>query len=94
MTHTKDTLAGELRKIGLNAMAEKAASGWYHDFLSPLPFPELQLASDLEHIGTPEARALLMRHLDGEFDATVEEGEEWAASEDGRRSAKLLYNGQ
>ena len=41
--HTKDYLAQELRAAGLNAMADKAATGYYHDFLSPLALPETQL---------------------------------------------------
>lgn len=89
--HTKDILAAELRKAGLNEMADKAATGHYHDFLSPLNFPDLQLAVDLATAGTPAALALRARHLNGEFDATTEESEAWAASADGQDAmAKLI----
>jgi hypothetical protein len=82
MMHTKDILAAELAKAGLPEMAAKAATGYYHDFLSPLDLPSLQLVADLESAGTPEALGLLARHLEGEFDATREEANAWAASID------------
>jgi len=56
--HTKDFLAQELRAAGLDAMADKAAAGFYHDFESPLVLPEMQLAHDLHAVGTPAAMAL------------------------------------
>ena len=82
--HTKDYLAQELRKAGLHKMADDAALGLYHDFLSPLAMPEMQLDKDLFEAGTPEAAALRKRHHNGEFDASLEESEEWARSEDGQ----------
>jgi hypothetical protein len=92
--HSKDYLAGELRKAGLREIADRAAAGYYHDYLSPLPFPELQLANDLEHVGTPEALALRERHVDGEFDATVEEGEVWMESPEGQATLAQLMTGR
>lgn len=92
--HTKDILAGELRKIGLLDMSVKAASGYYHDFLSPLATPCLQLAADLAAIGTPEAMALRDRHIDGEFDATKEEGDAWANGPEGRAALAELMRGR
>lgn len=79
--HTKDKLAAELHKAGLHDMAMRAGQGYYHDFLSPLATPCIQLAADLAAVGTPAAMALRDRHLDGEFDASREEGEEWFQSE-------------
>ena len=88
--HTKDFLAQELRAANLHDMADKAASGYYHDYLSPLTFPDLQLAEDLAKAATPEALALRGRHLNGEFDASKEESDEWAASEDGQDAFAML----
>lgn len=79
--HTKDILAAELHKAGLGDMAIKAASGYYHDFLSPLATPCIQLAQDLLAAGTPEALALHERHINGEFDASKDEGEKWFKEE-------------
>lgn len=88
--HTKDKLAAELEKAGLRDMALKARDGYYHDFLSPLATPCVQLAADLLQVGTPEALALRDRHLDGEFDATKEESDEWAASPEGKAAFDAL----
>lgn len=88
--HSKDFLAGELTKAGLTEMAEKAATGYYHDYLSPLTFPEMQLAEDLANAGTPAAIALRERHLNGEFDATRAESDDWAASPDGQAAFSML----
>jgi hypothetical protein len=90
MMHSKDKLAGELNKVGLHEMAAKATTGYYHDFLSPLATPCLQLAADLAAVGTPAALALRERHLNGEFDATKEESDEWAASPEGRATFEAL----
>lgn len=86
MTHTKDILASELEKAGLSDMAAKASTGYYHDFLSPLAAPCMQLEEDLRNAGTPEAMALRLRHLNGEFDASKEESDEWASSSDGQEA--------
>jgi len=88
--HTKDFLAQELQKAGLDEMAAKAATGYYHDFLSPLPLPEMQLEADLRAIGTPAAEALRRRHLNGEFDANREESDAWAASPEGQDTFRQL----
>jgi hypothetical protein len=82
--HTKDKLAAALREIGLNEMADKAATGFWHDFLSPLELPTVNLVTALGAVGTSDALALRARVINGEFDASTEEGDEWAASEDGQ----------
>lgn len=92
--HTKDILADELTKARLPEMAKKAATGYYHDFLSPLVTPCMQLAEDLAKAGTPEALALRARHINGEFDATKDESDEWAASPDGRDTFSQLIRGK
>jgi hypothetical protein len=88
--HSKDRLAAELHKAGLPDMAIRAAHGYYHDFLSPLATPCAQLAADLAAAGTPAAMALRARHLEGEFDATKEEGDHWEQSEDGQAAMVQL----
>lgn len=90
--HSKDFLAQELTKAGLPEMAAKAAEGYYHDYLSPLDMPEMQLLEDLARVGTPAAFELRKRHINGEFDANREESDEWAASPDGQEVFKHLLN--
>ena len=89
--HTKDKLAQALTEAGLHEMAAKARGGWYHDYLSPLALPGIQLDTDLQVAGTPEARALQQRHYDGEFDASIEESEQWAASADGQDTLRKIF---
>jgi hypothetical protein len=93
MMHSKDFLAQELRKAGLPDMAIKAANGYYHDFLSALDYPGIQLEEDLRKAGTPAAEALRMRHLAGEFDATKAESDEWAKSAEGQDAMQRLVKG-
>jgi hypothetical protein len=104
--HTKDLLAQELCAAGLGAMADKAATGYYHDYLSPLALPETQLLVDLQEemerrmaaqgadltsdADIAAVKKLIDRHMNGEFDASKEESDEWAASEDGRAAFQEL----
>lgn len=94
--HTKDMLAAALKEVLLNSMAEKAAEGYYHDFLSPLPLPEIQLVNDLEkaakiHPKRKEAiMALRSRVINGDFDANKEESDAWAASPEGQQAYRDL----
>jgi hypothetical protein len=100
--HTKDKLAVALRKVALSShspaharalieMADKAVTGYYHDFLSPLDFPEMQLVADLRSIDTPEALALIRRVINGEFDASKKESDEWARSPEGQEAFNKLF---
>lgn len=75
--HTKDKLAVALIDADLVDMAHKAATGYYHDFLSPLDMPTTQLLNDLAAAGTPAALALRKQVVKGEYDASPEEAQEW-----------------
>jgi len=94
--HTKDKLAQALKAIQLDDMADKAAIGYYHDFLSPLDFPEIQLVNDLAEAAKRlplhyrGIMALRQRVIDGEFDASTEESEEWARSPEGQAAMASL----
>lgn len=88
-------LAAALRAIpGIPpVMTERAERGYYHDFLSPLPTPLLQLVADLTELaaspGTPRDSRPLLRSMaqavkDGEYDATKEESDAWARSPEGQ----------
>lgn len=99
--HTNEKLAAALREIDLTTMADRAAKGWYHDFMSPLDAPTMTLANDLaveanyaDRKGKPEKRAAIWalreRVKNGDFDATNEESEAWAASPDGQETMARL----
>ena len=100
-THTKDLLADELLKLDLLEMAKLAVTGYYHDFLSPLATPELQLCEDLlaaARARMPNATAdaimqLRSRVMNGDFDASAEESDEWAVSPEGQDAFHNLIKG-
>ena len=75
--------------IGLGNMIEKARSGYYSDYDSPLAAPCVQLIKDLDFLGLTE---LSSRAKEGEFDATEEESNEWYKRE-GRAMALELTGG-
>ncbi|MDA9539233.1 hypothetical protein ACM41_24340 [Bradyrhizobium sp. CCBAU 21362] len=102
--HTKDKLAAALRDVGLTDMADKAATGYYHDYLSPLDMPELELIRDLARAasmaegrrGQDDAKKILelrRRAMNGDFDASEAESEEWAKSEEGQAAFRMLTKG-
>lgn len=99
--HTAIRLARALQEIpGMpRDMITRAVDGYYHDFLSPLTFPEMQLVADLRELAVqpttgPKARAALVamadRVIQGDFDATKEESDEWSASPEGRETFRQL----
>ena len=94
--HTKDKLADALMAVGLMDMSLRARGGYYHDFLSPLAMPETQLINDLarEAVKNPSnAKAindLRTRVINGDFDATTDESDDWAKSEDGQDTLAKL----
>jgi len=100
MTHTKDLLADELMKLGLINMSLQARGGYYHDFLSPLATPEIQLVNDLAEAARKRndirdpIMELRQRVINGDFDANREESDAWAASEEGQDAFRRLTEGK
>lgn len=101
--HTTVKLARALREVpGVpDIMITRAEEGYYHDYLSPLAMPVLALMNDLTILArtpsTPRNSRPLLRQLArrvgaGEFDASEAESDEWARSEDGQETMKLLLN--
>jgi hypothetical protein len=83
-------------KLGLQDMSLKARGGYYHDYLSPLDMPEHQLVNDLADMAQrrPDHRAAILSLrrdvINGVHDASKEEGEAWAESEEGQAAMRLL----
>lgn len=94
--HTKDILADALTEVGLTEMAAKARTGFYHDFLSPLDLPEMALITALGAAATANPgnadaiEGLRRRVINGDFDASEEESEAWAKSQDGQDTFRKL----
>lgn len=91
--HTTEKLARALEELddpSLYPLILRARGGYYHDFLSPLAMPEVQLMNDLRRAGHP---AFAARVLDGEFDASPAEIAAWRASPEGQAVADELMPG-
>lgn len=99
--HTTAILARALEAIpGVPpGMIEHARTGYYHDYMSPLATPEIQLVADLRELaarpGTPRnsrplLRALAEAVIDGQYDASREESEEWARSPEGQETMAAI----
>src|SRR5262245_35646565 len=97
---SSERLAEELEKVGLTKMAAKARQNYYHDFFSELAAPAMTLAKDLLYAAEMAKadpvlyKAILKvreRHvMDGDFDATKAESDEWAESPEGRETFGTL----
>jgi hypothetical protein len=86
---TTERLALALVKVGAPPlMIERAREGYYDDYKSPLAMPETQLLIDAREARL--GREFYGRIVDGEFDATKAEAEEWAASPDGQETFRQL----
>lgn len=99
--HTTAKLARALQAIPgtPREMIKRAVDGYYHDYLSPLTFPEIQLVADLRELAShpstprdsrPLLRALAKAVIDGEYDASKEESDAWAASPEGQEAYRQL----
>jgi hypothetical protein len=99
--HTTALLAAALDAIpGVPPdMIERARTGHYHDYLSPLDFPAVTLAADLKELASrpatprnsrPLLRELAQRVMNGDFDATTAESDAWAQSAEGRETLAAL----
>jgi hypothetical protein len=95
--HTTAKLAQALEAVpGVPPdMIERARTGYYHDYLSPLAMPEVQLVADLRELAnrpaTPRNSRPLLRDLakaviDGRYDASKEESDEWMRSPEGQET--------
>jgi hypothetical protein len=83
------------------AMVAKARGGFYHDFLSPLATPEVQLLADLRELASrpatprnsrPLLHALAAAVADGDYGSSPGEAGEWAASPDGQETFRMLLD--
>lgn len=96
---TSETLALALEAIGLTTLAAKARTDEYHDYLSPHALPELMLVTDLmlaaqdadDDASRLQILELRQLAINGHFDASREESEEWAKSPDGIETFTELF---
>jgi hypothetical protein len=99
---TSEKLAVELDNLGLAQLAARARTDEFHDFKSPHDMPESYLINLLFHSAKAEPdpiisamiHALRLRVINGDFDASLEESDEWAASEEGQDTFRRLIRGE
>ena len=94
---TRDKLALALREIAAKAspanaekyeaFAKRAETGEFDDYASTYTCPITQLHTELTAAGFTKFAS---RVANGEFDATIEESDEWARSPAGQAIAKEL----
>lgn len=84
---TADRLGDALEAVGLTKMAERAREGFYDDYRSPLPFPQMTLVRDLRQA---RQRELADRVMNGEFDASSAEAQAWIDSPEGQDALKAM----
>jgi hypothetical protein len=95
---TSENLAQVLHSAGLFDLERKARADAYHDFLSDDAMCSITLERDLRDARDAQHDPILkqliesirLRHLNGEFDASADESEEWAASPEGQATFGLL----
>lgn len=100
---TSRKLARVLHDAGFITLAERAEADEFHDFLSRHADPAATLAALLANIlgdRTYTERQRLAAHhirqrlIDGEFDASNAESEEWAAGPEGQEAFARLARGE
>lgn len=89
---SSEALALALEEAGAPPyMVTLAREDHYHDFKSPLAFPESQLLADArEHGLTSIAEGV----MEGRWDATKEESDAWARSPEGQATFRELLGGR
>lgn len=81
---SSEKLAKALDKAGYTELAAEARTDAFHDFLGKSGTPVLDLYNRLmSQPQTPARDALLARIKNGDFDATAEESDAWAKSDEG-----------
>jgi hypothetical protein len=102
--HTTVKLARALKAIpGVPPeMIKRATDGYYHDYLSPLATPDVQLVTDLRELADrpatprnsrPLLRALAKAVTDGQYDASKEESEQWMRSPEAQETMAAVLAG-
>lgn len=82
--HSSIKLAEALERQGFKQLARRARKHEFHDFLSPHALPQHELVAELNELQNGAAEKLKRRVMDGDFDATRAESDEWAASPEGQ----------
>lgn len=95
---SSELLAKALDEAGLVGLAEMARADMFHDYRSDFIFPEMELEAALRAArdACPDAvrrvkiEDIRLDVIEGKYDATKEEGDEWVASPEGQETFRKL----
>ena len=98
---TSERLAQVLHALALFDLEKMARADMFHDFLSPLDLPEMELERRLraardacpDKDRAARIEEVRQRHMQGDFDADKAESDAWAESEDGQEAFNMLIRG-
>lgn len=96
MRDSTKLLYDDLKDAGLMTIALRAAQEYYHDMFSALTDPMGTLYEDVRRTamngeGDREKAAVILNNImEGKYDATNAESDEWAASAEGQAAFKSL----
>lgn len=96
---TSEMLAVACEELGLLQIAHRARKDEFHDYLSPHEMPETYLVHLLYESARIQADPILQdlilklraRVMNGDFDASLEESDEWAASPEGQAVFRQFF---
>lgn len=99
---TSEKLAKRLDEAGLDGLAIMARADQFHDYRSPFTMPEMELEAALraardsciDAVRRVKIEDIRLDVINGEFDASKEEGDEWAAGPEGQAAFRSLYEGK
>ena len=72
-------------------MIKRAREGYYDDFKSLIATPIVALVNDLRSVGLKDLANLA---INGEWDSTDQEAEEWTQSPEGQEAIRRLINNE
>lgn len=100
MRASDKVLHDALAEIGFPDLAKRAAAGEWSDYFGPHAMPQHHLVAVLQERASDfpskldEIKAVIVRVMSGDFDATKEEADEWGASAEGQELFRELMGGK
>jgi hypothetical protein len=89
--NSTEKLVRALQASGASArLLARARADEFNDYRSPHVFPQHELLAAAREEGL---EGICQSVIDGEFDATVEESDMWAASPEGQEAFRELFGG-
>ena len=94
MRASDEKLMKAFQAAGMLDFANRAAQGEFNEFFGPYTCGITFLVEEMTKVGTPAALQLRKQLINGDFDAGIEESEEWANSPEGIDTFQRLVKGK